>query len=81
MKFVNTEFVLAMVAGVLFSTPLVPHFGRQSGKYIVALAGKTQATVEAVFLFGEVTAYIFVLLVSSAWLAGSTYQPFIYFRF
>jgi hypothetical protein len=37
--------------------------------------------VEGIFSFAEVAAYIFLLVLSAAWLAGNTYQPFIYFRF
>ena len=81
MKYLNSEFVLAVVAGVIFSTPIAPYLGRLIEGYIASLTGRTAAVTKGIFLYGRVAAYIILFLVSTMWLAGATYQPFIYFRF
>ncbi len=78
MKYLNAEFVLALIAGVIFSTPLVPWLSYLREKFVASRTGKVPAALEGIFSFGSLVAYVFVLVASSAWVAAGTYNPFIY---
>lgn len=60
----------SIVFGVIFSTPAWPR--------LRSFLGGWRWNVGPAFELAATTA---LLLVSAAWLAGSTYNPFIYFRF
>jgi alginate O-acetyltransferase complex protein AlgI len=81
MQYLNTEIILTAIAGIIFSTPIAPYLSRFRRRSVASLSETSAPLVEGVLSLGEVAAYIFLLVLSAAWLAGNTYQPFIYFRF
>lgn len=81
MQYLNSEIILTALAGIIFSTPIAPYLSRLRKKGVASLSERSYPLVEGIFSFAEVAAYIFLLVLSAAWLAGNTYQPFIYFRF
>lgn len=77
--YVNSEVILALAAGVLGSTPLIPRLNEMiekwcSGARYETALGRLQSGVQ-VGMIGM------VMLVSFMFLAAGTYNPFIYFRF
>ena len=80
-RYVGNEAVVALCLGAAFSLPLwaaIKSAGVKMGGWVPA-GGRN-------FYFGlgqvvEIVLVVALLLISSAWLAGGTYNPFIYFRF
>ena len=80
-RYLGNEVVWALCLGAVFSLPLwgaVKNLGAKLGE-------KIPAPGRLIYLgFGqalEIVLVVALLLISSAWLAGGTYNPFIYFRF
>ncbi len=80
-RYAGNEALWAIGLGVVFSAlqwNKVKTFGAQ-------LAGKLPARPQAIVLnlggIVEIVLILALLLISAAWLAGGTYNPFIYFRF
>jgi alginate O-acetyltransferase complex protein AlgI len=70
---VRHETVLCVVAGVVFSMPVLRHLRAAAARCPVNFRG---------YLFGAETAVTLVLLVTAATrIVAGTYNPFIYFRF
>lgn len=69
--FLDNEIILAIVLGIIFSTPLISYLGRKmkKEKHPIAASIITKATC------------VFILLLSIGSLATDAYNPFIYFRF
>jgi alginate O-acetyltransferase complex protein AlgI len=65
----------AIGAGIVFSVPLRPWLRQQCAKLGV------NAPIRAAGLTVEAVLLIALLLLSAVWLAGNTYNPFIYYRF
>jgi alginate O-acetyltransferase complex protein AlgI len=80
-RYAGNEVIWALCLGAAFSLPLwdgLKNAGAKIGGFIPAAAR------EIYFGFAQVLEIVLVvagLLVSAAWLAGGTYNPFIYFRF
>ncbi len=75
-EFLNLFVIAMLVVGVVFATPLARRIGRWRDR--IAAAGGTRATLA----LGADAAWIgTVFLLSAAFLAAGTYNPFIYFRF
>jgi alginate O-acetyltransferase complex protein AlgI len=80
-RYWNSELMWAIVLGIIFSMP--------AWSYLKAVLGRVQGRVPAILqpvtqnlgLALEWLLVVGLLLVSGAWLAGGTYNPFIYFRF
>jgi len=80
-RYLGNEVVWALCLGAAFSLPLfggVKDLGKKLGE-------KFPPTGQLVY-YGlgqaiEIVLVLALLLISSAWLAGGTYNPFIYFRF
>jgi alginate O-acetyltransferase complex protein AlgI len=81
MQYLNSEILMVALAGIIFSTPIAPYLSRLRKGGVASLSEKSYLLVEGIFSFAEVAGYIFLLVLAAAWLAGNTYQPFIYFRF
>ena len=80
-RYIGNEAVVALCLGVAFSLPLWAAI-KSAG---VKMGGRVPAGGRG-FYFGlgqvvEIVLVVALLLISSAWLAGGTYNPFIYFRF
>ena len=67
--------------GVLFSMPLRPWLGRVRGRVAAVLPGALRPAGQWAGLVFEPVLLMALLVVSAVWLAGNTYNPFIYFRF
>lgn len=80
-RYVTNQLIFALAAGVIFSTPIWPKVKEWGNQRLQA----TRTPARLAFSVGagiiEPLLLIGLLLVSAAWLAGSTYNPFIYFRF
>ena len=80
-RYWNSELMWSLSLGIVFSMP--------AWNWLKMALGRAQARVPAVLqpltanlgLALEAFLVIGLLLASSAWLAGGTYNPFIYFRF
>ncbi|MHC4506509.1 MAG: MBOAT family O-acyltransferase, partial [Planctomycetota bacterium] len=79
--YVSTDVILALAAGAVFSTPVLPVLRRLRERLVTSRAGSVPTVVEGALSFGEVLGLVLLLLASASWLAAGTYNPFIYFRF
>jgi alginate O-acetyltransferase complex protein AlgI len=80
-RYAGNEVIWALGLGVVFSMPLWAELKKTGARIGEILPS---AVREIYFTTGDVVEnalIIAVLLVSAAWLAGGTYNPFIYFRF
>ncbi len=81
-RYAGHEVVWALCLGAAFSLPLwnsVKQAGRQGAELIPAGVGREICVGLGQVI--EIVLAVALLLISSAWLAGGTYNPFIYFRF
>ncbi|MEI9962559.1 MAG: MBOAT family protein [Limisphaerales bacterium] len=80
-RYASNEVITAICLGVVFSTPLwdaIKTAGARIANFIPS------ASRGIYFGLGQIIEIVLVaalLLISVAWLAGGTYNPFIYFRF
>jgi alginate O-acetyltransferase complex protein AlgI len=79
--YVDRELVIALVAGIVFSTPLVPSLARARERLVSALSEGLAAAVEITLCSVTVLADLMIVLTTASYLAAGTYNPFIYFRF
>jgi alginate O-acetyltransferase complex protein AlgI len=80
-RYISQQVIFALVAGVLFSTPLWPWLKERLTRGLGVMPEKIRPVAHAAGLVLEPVLVIALLVISAAWLAGSTYNPFIYFRF
>jgi alginate O-acetyltransferase complex protein AlgI len=80
-RYVTNQVFWSLVAGCLFSAPLWPWLKAQSSRLANALPARMQPGAQLGGYLVELVLNVALLLVSAAWLAGGTYNPFIYFRF
>ncbi len=80
-RYVSHEAVFAIVAGAIFSMPVWAWLRRLAARIAARLPDPARVAVVSVGVTLECVLVIGVLFLSSVWLAGSTYNPFIYFRF
>ena len=79
--YLTHQVVLMIVAGAVFSTPVWPWFKQWTARRLQSLPEKLRTPAEASGRIAEVALYAGLLLICAVWLAGGTYNPFIYFRF
>jgi alginate O-acetyltransferase complex protein AlgI len=80
-RYWNTELAWAIGCGVLFAMPVwqwILGWGRAVRQRLPGTMGQV---AESAGLGMEWGLAVVLLLISAAWLAGGTYNPFIYFRF
>jgi alginate O-acetyltransferase complex protein AlgI len=77
----NRALVLAVVAGVLGSLPLVPLLGNLFDRAVAATQGASSWLVDLTAGMGEFAALSAIFTASAALSAAGTYNPFIYFHF
>jgi alginate O-acetyltransferase complex protein AlgI len=80
-RFASNQVLFAVTAGIVLATPVWPWL---RGRLALALSGASEPVRPYLVVTGGVfqialTAFLFI--VSAAWLAAGTYNPFIYFRF
>jgi alginate O-acetyltransferase complex protein AlgI len=81
--YLQPDVVLALVAGVVFSAPVLPGLGKAYTRLLGSLAGRPRVArrLEAVCALASTTVLTLLLMGSAMLLAANTYNPFIYFRF
>ena len=80
-RYAGNEAIWALCLGTAFSLPLwdaAKNAGAKIGGFIPARGRKIYFGLGQVI---EIVLVVALLLISAAWLAGGTYNPFIYFRF
>lgn len=80
-SYMTNQIVWAAGFGILFSGPLWNWLRTVSAKTRQASPVAYHSVVRSVGSILEIILIVALLLISSAWLAGGTYNPFIYFRF
>jgi alginate O-acetyltransferase complex protein AlgI len=79
--YIDAEVAIALIVGVVASTPALPllaHSLRRRRKVLELAARRQFDTLAAV---GELGLLMLIFLLSLSWMAAGTYSPFLYFRF
>jgi alginate O-acetyltransferase complex protein AlgI len=79
--YIDTQLVLALIAGVIGSAPILPLLGRLRSRVSSPATGPIQTLLGHGFVLTELASLSLLFLMSSMLLAAGTYNPFIYFRF
>lgn len=80
-QYLRTQTVLAAGLGILFCGPAWSRMRATGARVSRVLPFASQPAMETSGAVLETFLVLALLMVSSVWLAGSTYNPFIYFRF
>jgi alginate O-acetyltransferase complex protein AlgI len=80
-RYAGNEALWAMAFGTVFSILQWNNFKAFCARQTARLPGLPQAILLNIGSAVEIVLILALLLVSAAWLAGGTYNPFIYFRF
>jgi alginate O-acetyltransferase complex protein AlgI len=80
-RYWNAELACSIGCGVLFAMPAWEWILDRARAVRRLLPGMTGTVAETAGLGLELLLVVALLLISAAWLAGGTYNPFIYFRF
>lgn len=80
-RYWNAELACSIGCGVIFAMPAWHWILRLGQTLRQRLPETIGVAVESVGLGLELGLVLILLLISAAWLAGGTYNPFIYFRF
>jgi alginate O-acetyltransferase complex protein AlgI len=70
-----------MIAGMAFSTPLWPWLKQWAARIVETLPQALGPAARAIGAIAHLLLIMGLLIISAVWLAGGTYNPFIYFRF
>ena len=80
-RYINNEAIWALVFGIPFCGPVWGWIKKTCTRLGQATPGSCRTGVQVFGSVLEVTVVLGLLVVCSSWLAGGTYNPFIYFRF
>jgi alginate O-acetyltransferase complex protein AlgI len=80
-RYWSHELACVLILGVIFALPTWSGLRRNAGDLQRRLPAAWQPAAQAAGLGLQLVLVVALLLVSAAWLAGGTYNPFIYFRF
>ncbi len=80
-RYVGTEVIWALGVGAVFSALPWHTVKALAGKWAGKLPAQPQAVLANLGHAIEIVLVLALLLLSALWLAGGTYNPFIYFRF
>jgi len=80
-RYLTNQVAWAFVAGVVFSTPAWSHVKHLLGRASALTPASVRPGLSAFGLLLETVLLVWLFLLSSVWLAGGTYNPFIYYRF
>jgi len=80
-RYASHQAIFALIAGALFAMPAWAWLKALLARAAERMPGKLGSAATAAGLTIECILVIGLLLLSSVWLAGGTYNPFIYFRF
>jgi alginate O-acetyltransferase complex protein AlgI len=75
------QVACSIIAGIAFSTPIWGVVERWVGRKLETLPPTFVPVARATGAVLRLVLLVALLVISSAWLAGGTYNPFIYFRF
>ena len=79
--YIDSQLVLALVAGVIGSAPFLPLVVRARDAVVSRATGIFGAGLDAGFAVVDVAGHMLLLLASTMLLAAGTHSPFLYFRF
>jgi alginate O-acetyltransferase complex protein AlgI len=80
-RYIGNEPVIALILGVAFSLPLWAAIKNMGAKLGARIPAGGRGIYFGIGQAVEIFLVLALLLISAAWLAGGTYNPFIYFRF
>ncbi len=80
-RYASREVIWAIAAGVLFSGPILPRIEGYWASLRRDRSPQVASALEAGGIGLEIGIVVLLLVTCAAWLAGGTYNPFIYFRF
>ncbi len=80
-RYLSRQVLWALALGVIFSAPTWPRLKALLAKWTDATPGSIRPVLRTTGQLAEAIILVMLLLVSAAWLAGGTYNPFIYYRF
>ena len=80
-RYMSRQIAWSILFGIIFSMPVWPALKSMGARYANAQPPFMRATLQTGGAVIEVTILVALLVVSAAWLAGGTYNPFIYYRF
>jgi alginate O-acetyltransferase complex protein AlgI len=80
-RYLNNQAIWALIFGIPFCAPLWGWMKRTAVRMGEAMPASFRTGVQVSGAVFEVVLVMGLLLVSAIWLAGGTYNPFIYFRF
>lgn len=79
--YIDSQLVLALLAGAIGSAPVLPLLVRVRTAVVARAPGVFRAGLYAGFALADVAGHSLLLLASAMLLAAGTHNPFIYFRF
>ena len=79
--YLDTQLVLALTAGVIGSAPVLPLLLRLRNRGLCAVSGAAGSFLKTGAAVSELVSLSLLFLLSTMFLAASTHNPFIYFRF
>jgi alginate O-acetyltransferase complex protein AlgI len=80
-RYVNRQVQWSIGIGILFSMPLWPWIRDRYGKMVKVAPEPLKVPAQVTGVLLETLLAATLLMISSAWLASGTYNPFIYYRF
>ena len=75
------QVACSLIVGMALATPLWPWLEKSAAAKLETLPPTLGTAARATGAVAHLLLIIALLLISAAWLAGGTYNPFIYFRF
>jgi alginate O-acetyltransferase complex protein AlgI len=79
--YVDAQVVLALIAGAIGSTPVLPLLARWRQEYPLPVSAKLRTLFANGIAVAELASLSLLFVASTMLLAAGTYNPFIYFRF
>ena len=79
--YIDSQLVLALIAGAVGSAPVLPLLIRVRTAVVARSPGLVRFGLNAGFALADVAGHSLLLLASTMLLAAGTHNPFIYFRF
>jgi len=80
-RYAGNEVIWALALGTAFSMPLWAGLKSTGARFARTLPARFHSLYFGAGQVLEIVLVVVLLVISSAWLAGGTYNPFIYFRF
>ena len=79
--YLSSDVRMAIIAGIVFSMPVLPALGRWFGRLIERSSKAASAFMNLLFWFFRTVVLCGIMLLSAMFLSAGTHNPFIYFRF